>query len=319
MNQYFDNKDMFLEPNVKQYGSHMVMTNVQKPIKTKYYNLDTRFREDYDEYSKTSPSYYNISIPDRINNVKSISVCNIELPLSFYNISASLGNNIMQIKNNATSTTLVIPDNQYNAYGLETTINNELKNVHLQDLVCKIQGNKTYFSTISGETYVINFAVKTDMTESGVSVQPEFDKYNIKSKLGWLLGFRNIQYSITPASAVTKSIISESLIDLNGPKYLYLIVNDYSQGNPYSFKAPIATSFLNNNILAKISLDKRFNPAFNTGYVANKSNGDLLSDKRIYTGSVDIQRMTIQLVNEIGLPIDLNGQDFSFALEIQYE
>jgi len=64
MSQYFDNKDMFLEPSVKQYGNHMVMTNVQKPTKVKYYNLDTRFRDDYDEYSKTCPTFYNITIPN---------------------------------------------------------------------------------------------------------------------------------------------------------------------------------------------------------------------------------------------------------------
>ena len=39
MSQYFDKSDLFLDPKVKQYGSHMVMSNVHKPTKTKYVNI----------------------------------------------------------------------------------------------------------------------------------------------------------------------------------------------------------------------------------------------------------------------------------------
>lgn len=318
MSQYFDNKDMFLEPSVKQYGSHMVMTNVQKPTKVKYYNLDTQFRDDYDEYSKTSPTFYNITIPQRINDVKSISVSNIELPLSFYNISASLGNNIIQILKGNESKTIIIPDNQYDISGLENVINQELSQTGLSNISFSIQGNKSIFSVIDPElvkfsSYIIQFAVKSDMTASNTSVRTEFDKFNVKSKLGWLLGFRNIQYTLS------SQIQSESLVNLNGPRYLYLILDDFSQGNPYSFNAPISTSFLNNHILAKISIDHFINAGFNTVYVANHLNGLLLSDTRVYTGKVDLQRMKIQLVNEVGIPMNLNGMDFSFSLEIHYE
>ena len=45
MSQYFDKNNLFLEPKVKQYGSHMVMSNVNKPTKTKYVNVDTKFSD----------------------------------------------------------------------------------------------------------------------------------------------------------------------------------------------------------------------------------------------------------------------------------
>ena len=47
MSNYFDNKELFLEPKVKQYGSHMVMSNVYKNTKVKYVNIDTKFRDEY--------------------------------------------------------------------------------------------------------------------------------------------------------------------------------------------------------------------------------------------------------------------------------
>jgi hypothetical protein len=37
----YNNMDLFLEPKTKQYGSHMVMTNVHKQSKTKLVNVDT--------------------------------------------------------------------------------------------------------------------------------------------------------------------------------------------------------------------------------------------------------------------------------------
>lgn len=35
----FDNSSLFMEPRTNQYGSHMIMTNVHKPTKTKYVML----------------------------------------------------------------------------------------------------------------------------------------------------------------------------------------------------------------------------------------------------------------------------------------
>ena len=57
----FNKNQLFMEPKTKQYGSHMVMTNVQKNSKTKYINIDTQFRDEYN-YMKTSN--YNITLPE---------------------------------------------------------------------------------------------------------------------------------------------------------------------------------------------------------------------------------------------------------------
>jgi hypothetical protein len=281
--------------------------------KKKFYSLDTKFRDDYEEYSKINPSYYTISIPQRINDVKSISVMNIELPLTFYNISSSLENNIFEVVSSGISKTIIIPDGQYDASGLSVVVNRELSGVGFSGLVFNNNGLNSTFSTVAG-SYIINFAVKSSMTSSGTSLGTNFNKFHLKSRLGWILGFRNIQYTVSNGSPA----ISESFIDLNGPRYLYLIIDDFTQSNPASFIVPSYASFLNNNIIAKISLDRTFY-TFGKIYVANDSNYWLFGDKRIYSGKVDLQRFKIQLVNEIGLPINLNGLDFSFGLEIEYE
>jgi len=48
-------------------------------------------------------------------------------------------------------------------------------------------------------------------------------------------------------------------------------------------------------------------------------NGLLQTDTRSYNGKVDLQRMNVQLVNEQGIPMNLNGLDFAFCLEMEYE
>ncbi len=47
---------------------------------------------------------------------------------------------------------------------------------------------------------------------------------------------------------------------------------------------------------------------------ANKY-GLLFSDIRCYTGKVDLQKLHVSLLNETGIPMMLNGNDFSFCIE----
>lgn len=318
--QYFDNKELFLGPKVTQYGSHMVMTQVQKETKKKYWNIDTQFRDDYD----TSSNYltqYNFSLPQPINDVKSIYVNSIELPVTFYNISAAIGNNTFKVTHGTGSDPvinyhyIIVPDGQYTESTLSSTINSQMRGQGLTDLSLNIVNGYSSFGHAS-TTYTIDFAVKTNYTSSTSTniVFSDFDKYNIKSKLGWLLGYRNTTYSTTSAGR----IISEELLNLNRINYLYLVVDEFSSNSPNSFISPFSNSILNKNILSKIIIDKQFYP-FGTVLPANTGSGYLISDKRTYSGKINLQRLKVQLVNEYGVPMNLNGSDFSFCIEIEYE
>ena len=98
MSKYFDNKTSFLEPKVTEYGSSMVMTNVNKITRMKHINIDTRF------YTQVK-SNFSIDLPERIIDVTSLKVAQIEIPINFFNISTSLGNNQFLLTNLTTSST----------------------------------------------------------------------------------------------------------------------------------------------------------------------------------------------------------------------
>jgi len=327
--QYFDEKDLFMGPKVTQYGSHMVMTHVQKETKQKFWNIDTQFRDDYD-ICFNSVQQYNFSLPQPINDVKSITVKNVELPITFYNISASLGNNTMKITDttNTIYYYIVIPDGNYDtSMSLITAINGELSKLDTDDIYIS---NNIIFSIVNGYAsfstktnsgnyrYTFDFAITTNFKTSTYTTTQyaDFDKYSIKSKLGWLLGFRNINY-IKPSDNDI-DFVSEQLLDLNRIHYVYLVVDEFSSNSPNSFISPFSTSILNKNILAKISLDHQ-KYQFGSLLIANYSDGHLQSDKRIYSGKINLQRLKVQLVNEYGISINLNGSDFSFCLKIEYE
>jgi serine protease inhibitor ecotin len=112
--------------------------------------------------------------------------------------------------------------------------------------------------------------------------------------------------------------ISDTFINLNGSKYVYLAIDEFSKSNPVSFVTPLPTSFINKSIIARITLDKS-SYGFNSVLPANVYNGLLVSDVRTYSGKIDIQKLNIQLLNDFGNPISLNGMDFSLCLEVEYE
>lgn len=340
MSRYFDNKELFTGPTTKQYGSHMVTTNVVKETKVKYINIDSRFR---DEYNYSNLANYYFTLPERINDVKTISVCNIELPQSVFNVSSDLGNNyfrlryynlnpgddygkkvdaVIDISNGFYTTT---PTNESNPFivGIRNTVNPITNGAGLQRDAAVIPAFTNYYKNgnITESTYNGVFTSITNGDELATcvvdfAITPDggFDKYNVKSKMGWLMGFRDLSYTIPPSG----TIYSEALANFTGPRYLYLVLDEFSRGNQSSFISPLPTSLINKNILARISVDyKRY--AFGEVIVGNQFNGVLLSDNRSYTGKTDLQKLNVQIVNEWGNPVNLNGLDFSFTIAVEHE
>jgi hypothetical protein len=319
MSKYFDNKDMFLEPNVNQYGSHMVMTNVSKNSKHKYVNIDTKFR---DEYNNNDTANYNITIPQRINEVKTVNVTNVEVPVTFFNISSHIGNNYFKLTNRSKNQSymIVLADGQYTASSLTSEMDTKIGSHGTgdSDLIYYISNSKSVFYT-NTDLFTVDFAVDSN---------GNFDKYNFKSKIGWLLGFRNLSYDINyfytdnPAPGTGPDgqplLTSEYMVNLMGTKYLYLAIDEFSSGNQNSFVSMLPTSLINKNIIARITMDYVSHP-YGSLLPANRMNGLLTSDIRSFTGKIDMQKLNVQLLDENGSTIALNGYDFSFLMEIIHE
>ena len=301
----YHNNSLFMEPQTKQYGSHMIMTNVHKKSQKKYINIDTKFRDDYNHLSNVD---FNIQLPEVINDVKSMRVTNIELPHTFYNISANLKNNCFRVTQTTTNNTemIIIDDNYYTAASLQFEINQKLVASNLGAVITAtvVDNTKTILVSTASDR-VIDFDVNTD----GIS-----DKYNVKNKLGWLLGYRKFSYSLTS----NVNTVAEANVNLNTHKYLYLAIDEFQSSKQNTFVSPIFRSIINKNIIARISIDYKTYPYGNIIH-ANDGNGFLLSDSRDYTGTVNLQKLHLQLLSDIGDPISLNGDELSFCIEVSHE
>ena len=136
---------------------------------------------------------------------------------------------------------------------------------------------------------------------------------SLMSKLGWMLGFRLSSYTIKASS----NIVGEAIMDVRGPRYLFLILDEFKNGNPHSFLGLSRTSQLSSQqILGRIVMSADDHPygSINPMELGTR----LVSDVRTYGELVNLQRMNVRIVDEFGRIMNLNGMDFSFCLELEH-
>jgi hypothetical protein len=306
MSNYFDNKETgFLAPQITEHGRHMVMTNVQTEIKTKYVNVDTRFQEDYN--LRTNADML-IQLPQSIREVKSMKIANVEIPATFYPFSLSQRNTFLKITSSSSSTPriITIKDGNYTESLLVDSINNEI-HTYYSDLSFN-------YDSFNRKLYINNNSTSVDYTfDFAIDEVGNFDKHDLKSKLGWCLGFREPHYTVIRRTLLS----SESVLNIISCRYIFIAIDDFHSHSPNSFVVPRTESYLNSNILARVQLNPS-SYSFGGVIVASEMDGKLLSDTRFYSGKNDIQKLRIQLINEFGQVLNLNKVDFSFALVFQY-
>ena len=294
MSYYFDNKNIMSGPSIKQQDSHMIMTGVSKTIKERIISIDTKFRKDY-VYGQNADADFNIAFGEKISEVRSMEVDSIDIPLTFFNINSS--NNTFHVN---TSLITLTPGFYANVAAITTEINSKM-------ISAGFSATDISFSTVSiNQTSVF----RTNTVTYDISLGST-DTY--KTSLGWLLGFRKNSYRITSSS---KSAVSECSINLKNPRHLFLAINEFSSTNVNSFLAPFENANLNKNIIARVSVP---DTGFGTTITASHGNGLLVSEVRKHLEKVNIQRMHVQLLDDAGNVVNLNGSDFAFTLRITCE
>lgn len=304
----FSNRDVFMEPRTVQYGSHMVTTNVHKTHKSKYISLDTKYRDDF---SYSHVVNYNITLPEKVSDVKTMKIHSVELPGSLLNVSSDLGNNTFKMVSNSNIAIIVVPDGKYTETTLQDAIQTKINGSgsNTSDMIIDISNQGMGYVTklkSSNSDIAIDFSVRN-------GCQDQLDSQNFTTSLGWMLGFRKPTLDIT-----TSDTISTSLLNLNVPSYLYLAIDEYQPGNQNNFLTPLSNSLINKNIIARISID---NKTYGLGNVmiANEGNGLLVSSLREYSSMIDLQKLNVKLIYDNGKITNLQGLDFSLVLEIVHE
>ncbi len=92
-----------------------------------------------------------------------------------------------------------------------------------------------------------------------------------------------------------------------------MVIDDYNNNVINGFYSAFTNSIMNKNVLARITLT--------AATFQEMSQNNLLTTTlpRQYMGPVNLERMTIQLIDEYGRILDLNNMDYSFNLLVHTE
>lgn len=309
-------------------SSELINTNNNKYFDRNIINkiliIDTKFRDDYDELSTN----FSITLPYTIKNVISIQLSNIEFPNTWYVIDETIGNNYFHIKPSSEDYwyKIDISSGSY-YYGdlfdlLSEKFNNIFTSEHtdLQNIAFflnlsfdNVAGTATGNGTV-GVNYSVS-GIYTNFDLDFFSIDPNNFIYdgndiNILSKtLGWKLGFQ-INRNLTNSTSYT----SDSVLDISGPRYLYVLLDDHNKSvhnNYIPFSSNMSKLKNTIDIFARISVN---GAAFS---LYNENSFSVYADKRNYDGPIDLSKMTIKVVDENGDILNLNKNNFSFTVKVE--
>jgi hypothetical protein len=296
------------KPYLSSYPSEFfpgVINPIKKRTIRKNLNIDTRFRDNY--YS-TASTNFNLQLPLNIDNVLQMQLSSIELPTSYYVVSKQYNNNYFTINVNGSTKVISIPDGNYTQNTIMNIINAELTSAG-----APFSSISFVVNLIDTETGSCQTMVGPNGTGSVTLLELNFqnDKVGIEDrgtplplKFGWNLGFRNGAY------VGNTNYVSEGIVDLSGPRYFYLVVDDYNNNVNNNFYSAFNSSLLNKNIIARISLQaNKFN-------ILEQNNLNIVTTPREYFGPINLTTMNVQLLDEYGRIVDLNNMDYSFCLTL---
>jgi len=288
-----------------------IINPLNKRILKQTLNIDTRFRENY---FSTQSTNFHVDLPLRFSKVVSMQLAAFEAPSSKFVFSKALGNNFFAIRINDIEEVITINDGNYQSSDFITYLNQIIASPGGD--FAKIQVSQDFYGG-SGSGRIIFSSTDQNVN---FSLNFQIDRYGnqdistpLPLKLGWALGFRLGYYENNNTIPINPPVryVAEGLLDLQGPRYMYLVIDDHNNNVNNGFYSAFNSSVLNNNILARISLET---PIFD---LTIQNNLSMVTNTRQYFGPVDIQKLDIQLIDEYGRIIDLNNMDYSFCLNLQ--
>jgi hypothetical protein len=221
----------------------------------RFVNLDSQFRQYTSGVDSTSTDY-TLDLSDTLKNALSLSLYSYQIPFSWYVIDTAYGNTCFWIIDTSSNTAISVsvpPGNytqtafkdQLNASFLEAGFtfpprttpyilpannpvyynsNNGKITLFLIDGVFTDPAGILPSFTINTTTVVV-FYDFTGVLQCEVTCKSNNNHY-FNNTLGWIMGFKLPYISVDPSGNTATAIL-----DLNGPKYLILVLDDYNQNH----------------------------------------------------------------------------------------
>jgi hypothetical protein len=217
-------------------------------VTSRFINLDSQFRQSSNS-GVSSSSDYTLDLSDYLPNVLSISLYSFQIPFCWYVIDEAYGNTCFWISNDTSNICISIGSGNYNssdfvkelnsAFALsgftfsdttpiDTPVSYNSKNGKItlnlnNGLYQGDEINPPFYITTNSIITFFDYTTKLQCPNSDSCM----NKGNyINQTLGWVMGFR-VPYQNVFATGNTGT----SILDLNGTKYLILVIDDYNQNH----------------------------------------------------------------------------------------
>ena len=337
--------DEFIMHAVQDKYSPGTVNPLSQRTVPKSITIDTRFRKNY---FNTDPANLHVTLPFRVTKAISMHLDSAQIPASYYPINSAHDNNnfiIAIISNNLVfNLQVVIPDGYYTITEFMTYLNSVVFSTDYDEQILT-QGMGTIAGRITGSngkfvnrilakyhpvtgkiiiSIVPNYGATHDITQIildfarpiGSMLNNDLTTWvgqpinSIQLRLGWMLGYRVAQYTGNTTYA------AEAVMDIAGTNYIYVVVDDY-QNNSFDFMmTAFADSYMSKNILARIPVQGSLGTRvpFTTISMPHKFG---LGSKRVYFGPVDIEKINISLLDDLGRKLNLNNRDWNFTINFE--
>ena len=235
-----------LNPNLKNVTSRII-------------NLDSQFRQASGGIDSIS-SNFTLDLSDPLTDVISLRVVSIQIPYTWYVIDYQYGNTCFWITNKNNDFKISIEPGNYNTSTFVLTLNEAIINagfVSTKDFVSYKESNGkitlSFNDSIDPKGNVIKGIVPSQESFEA-NVNPYFTFFDFtgekvcqvncvsqnlafNNSLGWLMGFRSpiepiINYiENNDGLAEREGNLAIATLDLIGPKYFIVVLDDYNQNH----------------------------------------------------------------------------------------
>jgi hypothetical protein len=217
---------------------------------TRFINLDSQFRQYTNGIDSTSTDY-TLDLSDTLKDVLNMRIFSYQIPYSWYSLDVAYGNTCLWINDGSVNVVVSVSPGNYTSSQFITDLSNNFTTAGFYNyptggpvLYNPNNGKITlnlYGADFSGNIIVGPSLVHTTFTVSETTKIIFYDftgvlqctnvclsktNHHFNNSLGWVMGFR-VPYTYVDPSGNTAPCV----LDLNGPKYLILVIDDYNQNH----------------------------------------------------------------------------------------
>jgi hypothetical protein len=218
---------------------------------TRFVNLDSQFRQ-YTNGTDSTSTEYTCDLSDTLKNALNLSLYSYQIPFSWYTIDKAYGNTCFWIVDSSSNNTVAVsvPSGNYSQDAFVTQLNTSFTkagftftpplpspvnyNANSGIITLFLNGGTwidplepsggIVFTITSTYTQIIFFDF-TGVLQCNVNCISKSNHY-FNNTLGWIMGYRLPYVAVDPSGNTASSIL-----DLNGTKYLILVIDDYNQNH----------------------------------------------------------------------------------------